>query len=156
MRNLSVYFIIVTGLLLFSCGEQPLYEKSVSFENREWKLDQKAVFEVDIKDANKAYDFTLSIRTSTDFLYSNLYVFMKTESPNGAIAREPLEILITNPDGSWIGNKTGSIVETPLYFKSMTLPEKGKYKFTLEQGITESEVTEILDISLHVDEVNMN
>jgi len=153
MRILSLYILIIFGFIISSCGEQPYYEKVYSFENRTWEQKVKPVYTVDIENATKAYDFTLSLRTTTDFEYSNLWVFMKTEGPDGSIAREPLEILITNPDGSWIGNKTGSIVETPLYFKSMILPMKGKYTFTLEQGITESKVTEVLDLGFRVEEI---
>lgn len=152
MKKLSLFILIFSVFILGSCGEQPLYEKVYSFENHIWEQDVKPVYDVEINDETKAYNFTLSLRTTTDFKYSNLWIFMKTESPDGLIAREPIEILITNPDGSWIGNKTGSIVETPLYFKSMILPIKGKYTFTLEQGITESEVREVLDLGFRVEE----
>jgi hypothetical protein len=33
------------------------------------------------------------------------------------------------------------------------LPLKGKYTFTLEQGITESKIDQVLDIGLNVEEV---
>ena len=76
---------------------------------------------------------------------------MKSIAPDGSTGREPYEIHITNPDGSWIGNKTGSLVETELTFKSRKLPQKGKYTFIIEQGITESKVKEITDIGFRVE-----
>ena len=76
---------------------------------------------------------------------------MKTESPDGGSAREPFEIVISNPDGSWVGNKTGTVVETALYFKGRKLPQVGTYKVTIEQGITESEVNEVLDLGFRVE-----
>jgi gliding motility-associated lipoprotein GldH len=145
---------IIAGLLalvLFSCGETPHYEKAYSFDNKEWKQDAKLKYEVDIKDIDKEYDFTLTVRTTTDYKYNNLWVFMKTIAPDGSTGREPFEIMISNPDGSWVGNKTGTVVETPLYFRKRKLPMKGKYTFILEQGITESKVDEILDMILTVD-----
>ena len=75
---------------------------------------------------------------------------MKTESPDGTIAREPFEIMITDENGKWIGNKTGSVVETSLYFKKRTLPIAGKYSFTIEQAITASTIDEVLDIGFTV------
>lgn len=137
--------------ICFSCGQAPFYEKSVSFENKEWTRNLKPSFKVDIKDINQEYNFTISLRTTTDYKYSNLWVFLKTEAPDGTSAREPFEILLANPDGSWVGNKSGTIIETPLYFKKRKLPLKGVYKFTIEQGITNSEVDEVLDISFIVD-----
>lgn len=143
--------ILLVCTVLFSCGEQPHFEKAFSFQSREWTQDVKPVYEIEIDDVTTEYDFTLSLRTSTDYKYSNLWVFMKTETPDGTIAREPFEIKITNPDGSWIGDKSGSIVTTSLYFKSRQLPIKGKYTFTLEQGITASKIDEVHDLIFRVE-----
>ena len=61
-------------------------------------------------------------------------------------------MLITNPDGSWAGKKTGTVVETQLVFNRRKLPKKGTYYFTLEQGITMESLGEVLDIGLKVDD----
>jgi len=138
-------------MVLFSCSEPPFYEKVYSFENKEWKQDEKLKFEVEITDLDEPYDFTLFVRTTTDYKYNNLWLFMKTEAPDGSSGREPFQLVISNPDGSWVGNKTGTIVETPLSFSKRKLPLKGKYTFTIEQGVTESKVDEILDLGFRVD-----
>lgn len=145
--------VLCLGLLvvLASCGDQPHFEKVFSFEDKVWSQDVKPTYEVNITDITKEYNFTLSLRTTTDYKYSNLWVFMRTDAPDGSSAREPFEILITDPNGAWVGNKTGSIVEVPLYFKKRKLPLAGTYKFTLEQGITSSEIDEVLDLGLKVD-----
>lgn len=144
---LSLFLVSV----LFACSEAPLYEKAYSFKNQEWKQNEKMKFVVDIKDTSKFYDLTLSLRTTTDFPYSNIYMFMKTLTPDGSNVRVPIEMIISNPDGSWVGTKSGSTVETSRTFPKVKMPLKGKYIFTLEQGITDSKVTEILDLILRVD-----
>ncbi|MCO4814803.1 MAG: gliding motility lipoprotein GldH [Flavobacteriales bacterium] len=147
-------FIIVVLLILFvSCSKHPHYEKVYSFENREWKDDVKLSFPVEIEDVATEYNFTLSLRVSTDYKYNNLWVFLKTISPDGTEAREPFEINITNSDGTWIGNRTGSIVETPLMFNKRKLPIAGKYTFILEQGISSSEIDNVLDLGFKVEKV---
>lgn len=147
------YFIIsiFLGLLFTACEEQPYFEKVYSFDNNEWTQKVKPTFVVDIKDISKPYNFIVTIRTTTDYKYSNLWMYMNTKTPSGEKGREPFQMLITNPDGSWIGKKTGTVVENALYFKKRKLPKKGKYVFTLEQGITESKIDEILDIDLRVE-----
>lgn len=152
MQTRNSILIILLSVLLFSCGEQPFYEKVVSFEDREWKLDVKPTFSFDVKDVSKSYDFTLSLRTSTEYQYSNVWIFMKTITPDGTIAREPFEIVITNDDGSWVGEKSGSVVTTPLYFRSRKLPKEGEYTFIIEQGITQSKVDEVHDLTFRVEE----
>jgi len=151
MKIRNSILLIFVGMVLFSCSEAPYYEKVYSFENREWKQDHKLKYEVEITDLDKEYDFTLFVRTTTDYKYNNLWLFMKTEAPDGSSGREPFEVIISNPDGSWVGTKTGTSVETPLSFKRRKLPLKGKYTFTLEQGITDSKVDEILDLIFRVD-----
>lgn len=145
---------ILFGTVLFSsCEKAPTFEKSYTFEKKEWDQKVKPAFTLDIKDTVNEYDFVLTVRTTTDYKYSNLWIYWNTTTPDGEKAREPFEVKITNPDGSWIGKKTGTIVENSLYFKRRKMPLKGKYVFVLEQGITSSKIDEILDVSLLVQEV---
>lgn len=75
---------------------------------------------------------------------------MTTELPNGKSERRPYEFRITDDKGNWLGNNTGSIIETPITFKNMRLPTPGKYVFKLEQGTTQAKVAEVIDLSLIV------
>ena len=151
-RKHSFVFLLAI-FVLTACGEQPMYEKVYSFDNQKWDQNVKLEYPVKIENINKEYNFTLFLRTTTDYKYNNLWVFMKTETPDGTIAREPFEIRITNDDGSWIGTKTGTVVETQLNFVRRKLPKEGTYTFTLEQGITESIIDEVLDLGFRVEEV---
>lgn len=153
IRN-KIVSIVVGSMLVSSCVEAPTFEKSYAFEDEQWDQKVKPSFTLEIKDIEKEYDFVLTVRTTTDYKYSNLWIYWNTTTPDGEKAREPFEIKITNPDGSWIGKKTGTIVENSLYFKRRKMPVKGKYIFVLEQGITSSKIDEILDVSLLVQEVN--
>ena len=147
-------FVLVLLVMLSACGEPPFYEKSYSFDDREWPVDVKPSYTVEIDDIETPYDFKLSLRTSTDYPYSNLWVFLKTTTPDGTTAREPYEIKITNPDGSWIGQKSGSVVTSELTFSQRKLPKKGTYTFEVEQGITESKVSEVHDLTFTVDKAS--
>ncbi len=105
---------------------------------------------MDIQDTSILYDFVVTIRTTTDYAYNNLWVFLNTKPPHGQEVREPYEIKTTFPDGNWIGNKTGTVVEHELIFKRRKVPSKGMYIFTFEQAITQKTVDEVLDISMEV------
>lgn len=142
---------LVLALLLASCGEQPLYEKSYSFKENKWTQNVKPAFKVDIQDTSQAYDFTITFRVTTDYAYNNMWFYLNTKTPDGQTAREPFEMKVTNPDGSWAGKKTGTVVETQLNFKRRKLPKKGAYYFSLEQGVTMESLNEVLDIGLSVD-----
>jgi len=151
MRNA---LLLVTILFFFaSCEDRAYYQKSFGFKNNMWSQDVKPKFEVDFQDTTQLYDFVLTLRTTTDYKYSNLWIFLNSTPPVGESVREPYEIKTTFPDGSWVGKETGTIVEHQLVFKRRRLPFKGKYKFVVEQAITEKTIDEVLDISLRVEEV---
>ncbi|MEY5000233.1 MAG: hypothetical protein RLZZ211_269 [Bacteroidota bacterium] len=147
-KLISVFFLL--GLLLASCAKEAVYTKAYRFKNEQWTQAVKPQFEVDIQDTTQLYDFIFTLRSTTDYAYNNLWIFLRTTPPTGKSVREPYEIKMADPNGNWIGNKSGTIVEHQLIFKRRKVPFKGKYKFELEQAITEKRVDEVLDISLEV------
>jgi len=128
-----------------------MYEKVESFAGNEWKQNQKPTFSVQIDDTTATYEFVLTLRTTTDYKYNNLWIFWNTKTPDGKSVREPFELRIANPDGSWVGKSSGTIVENQLHFQKRKIGVKGKYTFTLEQGITEPAIGELLDVGLKVE-----
>jgi gliding motility-associated lipoprotein GldH len=147
-KLVSVFFLLC--LFLTSCTQEAVYTKAYRFKNEQWEQNVKPHFEVEIKDTTQLYDFIFTLRSTTDYAYNNLWIFLRTTPPFGKSVREPYEIKMADPNGNWIGKKSGTIVEHQLIFKRRKVPFKGKYKFVLEQAITEKIVDEVLDISLEV------
>jgi len=152
MRKMLLFVLLSATIV--GCGPTPMYEKVYRFEGDKWEQKVKPVFKVDVKEIDTEYDFVLTMRTTTDYEYNNLWVYLNTITPSGQKAREPFEIKISNPDGTWAGKKTGTVVEFPLYFKRRKLPEKGTYTFVLEQAITASTVNEVLDLGFKMEKVS--
>jgi gliding motility-associated lipoprotein GldH len=148
----KILFVATLSVILWGCGETPHFDKTFSFEGKEWNQRVMPSFTVDIQDTTKVYDFVLTLRTTTSYSYNNLWIFLNSKTPSGLTAREPFQIRISNEDGSWIGTKSGTVVENPLVFRSRKFPEKGKFTFTVEQGITEETIDEVLDIGLRLTE----
>jgi gliding motility-associated lipoprotein GldH len=151
-----IYLAFFAVILLTSCKDNALYNKSYSFKNNEWKQSVKPSFVFEVKDTNKVYNFIIAIRTTTSYDYSNLWLYLNTKAPNGEKGREPYQMIISNPDGTWYGNKSGSIVENKINFNRRKFPKKGKYVFTVEQGVTEKVLDEVLDITFIVEEVKVS
>lgn len=148
IRNFILFSLLI--LCLISCSEAPYYEKVYSFDNNEWKQDQKSVFKVNIDDTSVVYRFVLTLRTTTEYKYSNAWLFWKSKTPSREEVREPFEMKITNPDGSWIGKSSGTVVENQLTFAERKISVPGEYVFTIEQAVTESVLDNVLDIGLSV------
>lgn len=156
MKGKQVHKVLVVCLLVFlfsGCTEEVFYEKSYSFKDNTWSQHVKPMFKVEIKDTTIAYNFTITLRNTTDYGFSNCWIYLNTKTPNKEKAREPFQIHITNPDGTWVGNKSGTIVENRLDFKSRKFPMPGTYYFQLEQGVVEKELGEVLDVGLRIEPV---
>ncbi len=148
MKKLSSHIALL--LVLASCTQEAVFNKSFKFQDEVWSQNVKPEFEVDIQDTSVAYDFVFTLRSTTDYAYNNLWVFLSSTPPTGKTIREPYEIKMAYPDGNWIGKKSGTIVEHELIFQKRKLPFKGKYLFVLEQAITQKVVDEVLDLSFEV------
>ena len=96
------------------------------------------------------YDFIFSIRTTTDYKYNNIWVYLYSKPPKGKRSKEAIDIKITNPDGSRKGKKSGSIVENIFKFSKRKLPQIGKYNFQLELATQEGDLKEVLDATLKI------
>lgn len=148
----NVLYIAGVSLLLTACTQPTFYEKVNKFENKTWKQNEVADYQIDVQDTSVSYQFVLTLRTTTDYQYNNLWVFWTTTTPDGEVSREPFQFQITDEAGNWTGKKSGSIVENQLTFNARKLPLKGIYKFRLEQAVTESNVDEVLDLGLSIEQ----
>jgi gliding motility-associated lipoprotein GldH len=110
-------------------------------------------FTVVIEDTTQVYDFEFFLRNTTDYNYSNLFIFLNSTAPDGSDGRRSYEIEIVDEQGQWIGQKSGTLVENILPFKRRKFPLKGKYTFKLELGVTEKEMTDLMDVGLRITKV---
>lgn len=147
-----IFLLLIIGLS--SCTDSVFYDKSYSFQGNKWNQEVKPDFKVQIEDTSQVYDFMITFRHTTDYPYSNCWIYLISETPNKIKAREPFEFKIAQADGSWIGNKSGTIVENVLHFRKRKFPMKGTYIFKLEQGVIQEDLEEVLDIGLRIEASN--
>ncbi|MBI2259011.1 MAG: gliding motility lipoprotein GldH [Flavobacteriia bacterium] len=147
---MKISFILSLLLLISSCQEKVFYTKTYSFNKNVWSRKVLPKFAIDIKDTLSSYDFNISFRSTTDYSYSNCWIFIYSISPDKKKSKEAFEIKFAREDGTWIGKKTGSIVEHKITFPNKKFPMKGKYQFIIEQAVIQKELKELLDITFIV------
>jgi gliding motility-associated lipoprotein GldH len=152
MRNKGIQAIL--GLLLFlscvSCDNKVIYFKQYSLPNHVWSNDLSAVYIFEAADPKTPLTLNFSFRTTTDFKYKAFYYYTELINPAGKKNRFLNKIETIGDQGQWLGKKTGSIVE---FNKQIPLPKpllKGKYKVNVSPAITQSLLSEILDMGLMV------
>ncbi|HZH86013.1 MAG TPA: gliding motility lipoprotein GldH [Brumimicrobium sp.] len=155
MKKAVKLFSLITGFamlaLLQSCGDTAFYDQVHSFDDKSWDKIDTAVFEVDVQDSLTNRDFILSLRTSTEYLYSDLWVYIMVTAPDGTTSKAAQKIPLARPDGSWIGRVSGTLVESRLRFDSKPFPIKGPYVFMITNATQEESIPNVMDIGLRIE-----
>jgi gliding motility-associated lipoprotein GldH len=149
-RSNNFLFIGLISLLLSSCSSDTLFDQVESFKSKAWVQGDQIIFEVDVEDTLQPFDFEITLRTSTDYAYSNLWIYISSKAPDDVTSKVAQRINIARPDGSWIGKASGTIVESKLIYRTQAFPFKGKYVFTIEQATQNEKIEHVLDLGLRI------
>ena len=140
---------ITVAFLLVSCGNDKLYDESVVIPDAKWESTNIPYFDVNVDDTLTDYAFYMNIRHLDSYRYSNLFVFMHTEFPNGNVTHDTIECTFAYPDGRWMGRSSGTMRSAKILLNpSLRFPLKGKYHFEIEQAMRENELKGITDIGI--------
>lgn len=146
---------IISGIavvfLLVGCGPKPIYEDTYDFTDHSWGSGESPRFTFSSNDTSVFYNYVVTLRTTPEYEYSNLWVFMYTKNPDGKQRKDTLNFPLADPDGKWLGKKTGSIVEHEMLIGwQKKFPALGEYEIRFEQAVPDPELKHVLDLSLRV------
>lgn len=150
----SLKLIVLFSFLLhlYSCSKSKLFEGTSALPNAEWNIENKPVFEVQIEDTVKPYNFYLLLRNTTHYPYSNIFLFMESEFPNGAYRKDTIECLLADQQGKWLGSGLGDIIDNKILFKrNVIFPKPGKYTFSFQHAMRIANVSDITDVGLLIE-----
>ncbi|MDD3742351.1 MAG: gliding motility lipoprotein GldH [Lentimicrobiaceae bacterium] len=124
------------ALLMMACNRPAFYDESLSLNNDLWPKDEALTFKVNITDTASAYRFFINVRNSTTYQYKNIYFFLSTEFPDGAMAKDTIECLLAARDGSWLGKGSGKYRDNRIFIReNINFPQKGTFTFRLNQAM---------------------
>lgn len=143
---------IFIAILLSSCGQPTIFDEQVTIENAKWFKGESARYSVEINDSLTSYDFYLTVRNTTDYRYSNLYVFLLTRFPNGNLSRDTIECMLADKTGRWLGKGWGSIKENTILLKqNLRFPLSGEYQFLIQQAMRVDTLEGISNVGLRIE-----
>jgi len=143
---------VMMGILFASCGQQDFYLRNFPIEKGVWPADRYYRFEVPVRDSVSSYNIYLQVRNDGRYEYSNLWLFIRTNSPTGAILRDTLECRLADERGRWQGRGSGGrfSLEIPLRYR-VKFPNSGTYIFEIDQGMRSKELKYITDLGLRIE-----
>jgi gliding motility-associated lipoprotein GldH len=151
LKLLTLAFVIS---LSTSCSSDAYYEEFREVEKEAWHTNDIKEYIVDVSDTTSVYRLIFTIRNTTDYAYSNLYMFFTTIKPDQSTVRDTIECLLADRYGYWLGKGVGKIRENRFLIKDQhNFSDIGEYKFTLEQAMRDEVLEGIADIGLRIEKV---
>lgn len=145
---------IVFLLTLASCDPNRVYEKFQEIPGEVWNRFQTLHFDVDIVDTVNTHNVFIDVRNTGKYQYANLFLFVTVTSPRGLTVRDTVELILSDPKGTWLGSGVGDIHEIQRPYKmNIRFPVKGRYTFEFEQAMRVNDLAHVRDIGLRVEKV---
>ncbi|MCT4583046.1 MAG: gliding motility lipoprotein GldH [Flavobacteriales bacterium] len=150
IKKVNVFLLAVLSVLSHSCGESGvLFNQSKTIQHSTWGEADTLHFEFEIQDTINYYDFSVLVRNTENYQWSNIYLFSDLTFPNGKTRRDTLEVQLADEYGYWLGKNSGTIITTTSTFmQHRKFPVSGSYKVSLTHGMRKPILEEVTDVGL--------
>lgn len=149
----TLFISFVLGLS--ACDSKRLYEENTEIKDFIWDKNRPVYFSVIVKDTVSPNNVYINVRNASGYMYSNLFIFMDTQYPNGTKSRDTIECILANPEGKWLGDGSGDIWDNQILFKkNVRFKQLGTYIFKYEQAMRVNKLPMIMDMGLRIEKSN--
>ena len=148
--------IILLGFVLFvSCNDNSIFQQNKQIYENGWNKDSTANFVVSITDTLSDFNIYINVRNTNDYPTENLYLFVKTISPQENFIIDTVNLFLADPYGRWTGKKVSRIWDNKFLFrKNVKFANTGKYTFIIQQGMRYDILDGISDIGIQIEQQN--
>ena len=146
-------------LFVYGCDQKMVYEQNKDIQDG-WKLDQIINFNVDIKDTISNMEMFINIRHTSDYPFTNIWLFINTLDPQGQYKKDTVECVLAEKSGKWKGSGLGGIKFLRTKLKNIRFDSKGTYKFFIEQAMRHGSkpnvqvLPEIINVGIRLQKTN--
>lgn len=151
-KSFSIGVLILVMTVFQSCDSRKVYEENLPIPNNVWEKDAIKSFEFEVEDTLSPINLIINLRTTVDYPYQNIYLFLYSEYPNGVMDKDTIEFLLAEPNGKWFGENSGTIVEfTGMIASGGRFSTAGKYVFKIQHAMREELLMEVVDVGFRVE-----
>ncbi|MCF6295192.1 MAG: gliding motility lipoprotein GldH [Flavobacteriaceae bacterium] len=163
MRNNLGRVFIIFLLGFTSCDSNRIFDEYKTAPDS-WHKDNIITFSITPPDTTKHYNLFINIRNTSDFKYSNLFLIVEMNFPNGKVTKDTLEYLMAKPNGEFLGTGFSGIKENKLWYKeAVVFSENGEYKINIQHAMRENgsikgieNLEGITDVGFRIEKVQDN
>ena len=151
MKLKSFFKITIFGLLISCSDENIIFNDYVDIENTQLSFKDTIIFQTSILDTINLHNVFLQLRTSTDYKWSNMFIFSEIYFPNNKTRTDTFEVFFMDKNGNWNGDKSGIVANFKhSLYKNIKFPIKGDYKFKLIQAMRDTILKEVISVGLKI------
>lgn len=143
-------------LLLGACEPNRTFEQNSSISEAQWQQSEPVELSLEISDTVSTYNLYLSVRHTTDYPFSNLWLNLTTTYPSGNSGTLRKQIYLGNNEAmTWNGECIRDIclAQIPIV-EGHHFSELGEYQFTIEHIMRTNPLPEILDVGLRIEKLD--
>jgi gliding motility-associated lipoprotein GldH len=154
-RNKYLAFLLLASVILStSCNNNVVFTGSEAMNGNVWVLNHVPSFDVNVTDTITSNNVIFTIRTGSSYPFRNIFLFVKTTSPDGKSITDTLQYNLADEKGTWLGKGFGDIKELDLTYKSnVYFPVKGIYNFNIQHGMRAEDLVGVYDFGIRVEKI---
>jgi len=135
-----------------SCDHNVVFEQNVKMPENRWDMNQPVKLEADVKDTITPHNIYINVRNAGGYAFSNLFLFLSTQTPDGKTERDTIELTLADANGRWLGDGMGDIWDNRILFKkNFRFPASGVYKFEMQQAMRLNPLPQIMDAGIRIE-----
>jgi len=149
---LYTILVIILATGFEACDKQRVFDENQELKDNSWDQSNKLRFTTTIADSTSAHTLYLNVRNAGWYPFSNLFIFVHTTLPNGAIPIDTAQCVLADDNGKWLGDGLGDLYDNRILFKkNFRFPQLGKYTFELEQAMRVNPLPGIMDAGIRIE-----
>lgn len=137
-RTLRALLVMFCCFLVIGCDSNAVFDTYKSVPNQ-WHKDSLASFTFKAPDTIKNYNLYINLRNTNQYQFSNLFLIVEFNYPNGKTIKDTLEYKMAKPNGELLGTGFTDIKENKLWYRGFKSPfkfsEEGDYKINIQHAM---------------------
>lgn len=133
--------VVFSCFLITSCDSNAVFDEYQSVPN-EWNKDSITSFNFKAPDTINNYNLYVNLRNTDAYRFSNLFLLVELNYPNGKAVKDTLEYKMAAPNGELLGTGFSDIKENKLWFRGFKAPfkfsEEGEYTVDIQHAMRNS------------------
>lgn len=137
----NIWIVLTICLVISSCDSNRVFDEYESVPNQ-WHKDSIISFDVTPPDSINSYNLFINLRNTNEYKYSNLFLIVEMDYPNGKTVKDTLEYKMADPSGKLLGTGFTDIKENKLWYKGYDKPfifdETGEYIINIQHAMRQN------------------